>query len=42
MEKKEDIKGNKGNIDYSDKYVKWLSELDSKSGSVAGGKGVRH
>jgi len=28
------------NIDFSDKYVKWLSELDKKSGLVAGGKGA--
>jgi pyruvate,water dikinase len=30
----------KKNIDVSEKYVKWLSELSKESGSVAGGKGA--
>ncbi len=33
MEKKRDI-------DVSDKYIKWLSELDKTSGMIAGGKGA--
>jgi len=30
----------KGEIDVSEQYVKWLSELSAKSGNVAGGKGA--
>ena len=27
-------------VDFSEKYIRWLSELDKKSGNVAGGKGA--
>jgi len=37
MQKKE---AGKRDIDVSEQYVKWLSELSAKSGNVAGGKGA--
>ena len=30
----------KKSVDVSERYIKWLSELDKNSGNIAGGKGA--